>query len=45
VADDTLRRRDTNTTENSSTKEEIRENIIRVKETVKKMERDLEKLE
>src|SRR5664279_1580478 len=29
----------------SSLKEEIRENIIRVKETVKKMERDLEKLD
>jgi hypothetical protein len=30
--------------ENTSLKEEIRENILRVKETVKKMERDLERL-
>jgi hypothetical protein len=32
-------------TDNTSFKEEIRENIIKVKETVKKMERDLEKLD
>jgi hypothetical protein len=32
-------------TDNASLKEEIKENIIRVKETVKKMERDLEKLD
>lgn len=31
--------------DNTSFKEEIRENIIKVKETVKKMERDLEKLD
>jgi PRC-barrel domain len=31
--------------DNTSFKEQIRENIIRVKETVKKMERDLEKLD
>jgi len=31
--------------DHTSLKEEIRENIIRVKETVKKMERDLEKLD
>jgi hypothetical protein len=32
-------------TDNASLKEEIKENIIRVKETVKKMERDLENLD
>lgn len=32
-------------TDHASFKEEIRENIIKVKETVKKMERDLEKLD
>jgi hypothetical protein len=32
-------------TDKTSFKEEIRENIIKVKETVKKMERDLEKLD
>src|ERR1700712_2545241 len=32
-------------TDNASLKEEIRDNIIQVKETVKKMERDLEKLD
>jgi len=32
-------------TDNTSLKEEIRENIIKVKETVKKMERDLENLD
>jgi hypothetical protein len=31
--------------DNTSFKEEIRENIIKVKESVKKMERDLEKLD
>ncbi len=32
-------------TDNATFKDEIRENIIKVKETVKKMERDLEKLD
>ncbi|HEY2649303.1 MAG TPA: PRC-barrel domain-containing protein [Puia sp.] len=45
AVDDNLRRSDTAVTGNPSIKEEIRENIIRVKETVKKMERDLEKLD
>ena len=38
-------RSDSVAADSTSLKEEIRENIIRVKETVKKMERDLEKLD
>jgi sporulation protein YlmC with PRC-barrel domain len=44
VDDEKLYRSEPVASENASLKEEIRENIIRVKETVKKMEKDLEKL-
>ena len=45
IDDEKLYRHDRVVTDNASFKEEIRENIIKVKETVKKMERDLEKLD
>ncbi len=45
IDDENLYRSGRVVTDNTSFKEEIRENIIKVKETVKKMERDLEKLD